>query len=158
MVEYINTHQSEFWFAAGFLILIIDALILGFSSGVLLFAGIGGLVAGALMYVGIIPETWLAGISTFGISSGVTTILLWKPLMRFQNKPAPVKDNSSDLVGHTFHLTDAISRTIPGNTKYSGISWRVEMDDSSMEESLEAGTQVVVTSVETGLFRVKKKQ
>lgn len=157
MMEYINTHQAEFWFFAGFLLLVIDATVMGFASGVLLFVGIGGLITGALMWFGVLPQTWLAGISTFGISSGLTAVLLWKPLKKFQDKASPGKDNSSDLIGLSFVLESDISRSISGRTSYSGIEWRVEVADDSAEDNIPLGTRVVVSSVDAGLFRVKKQ-
>ena len=119
-----------------------------------LFAGLGGLITGGLMMAELIPSTWLAGISSFGISSGVSAALLWKPLLKFQNFDAPGKDNSSDLVGHQFRLMETITTTAPGSTKYSGIEWRVEIDHQCKQEQIDAGQLVRVTSVDAGLFQV----
>ena len=154
MIEYLNTHQYAFWFTTGFVLLAVDALVFGFTSGLVLFTGIGALLTGGLMWAEVVPQTWLYGIACFGILSSASAALLWKALLKLQNFDVPAKDNSSDLVGHTFRLTDAVTLTQPGSIHYSGIDWRVEIDDRTDIEQIEAGAKVVVTSVDAGVFRV----
>ena len=89
MLEYLNTNQSAFWFSIGFILLAVEILALGMSTGVVLFAGVGALLTGVLMWAGVIPETWPVGIACFGIASGVSAAVLWKPLLRFQNDDTP---------------------------------------------------------------------
>ncbi len=155
IAAYINSHLAEFWITTGFALLAVEALLLGFTTVVLLFAGLGALITGLLMLAGALPETWLAGIAGFGISTGLSSALLWKPLQSLQGKEAIKKDNSSDLVGLEFTLEQAISVTVPGHKRYSGIEWRVEIDHETGIQEIAAGTRVVVTSVEVALFRVK---
>ncbi len=155
MIEYFNANQDAFWFSAGFLLLAIEAFAFGFTSGVVLFAGIGGLITGGLMWGGIVPQTWFAGFATFGVSSGISAALLWRPLLKLQNDDVPEKDNSSDLVGHAFRLEQAINYTSPGKVHFSGVDWRVEIDDEkTTDREINAGERVIVTSVDAGLFRV----
>ena len=158
MIDYIQNNQPAFWFSLGFLLLIIEALVFGFTSGVVLFAGVGGLVAGGMMWFGIIPHTWLAGFVTFGLGSGLAAALLWKPLLRLQNDDPPTKDNSSDIIGYRFRLADTITLTAPGTTRYSGIDWRVEIDLDADITEIEGGSLVEVSSVDAGLFRVRPAQ
>ena len=155
-VEYLNQHQSEFWIVSGFAILILEITLLGLATGVLLFVGLGALATGLLMQFGILPETWLAGLSGFGISSGVITVLLWRPLKRLQGGKAPRQDRSSDLIGLEFVLAQNIDKQMPGKTRYSGVDWRVEIAPDTDTLSIAAGQRVVVTSVDAGVFRVKQ--
>ena len=127
ILDYINHHHGEFWVAVGFLLLAIEVLVMGMASGVLLFAGLGALATGILIQVGVLPETWVAGVSSLGISSGVITILLWKPLRRIQGNRAPGKDTSSDLIGLEFVAEQDVTALTPGSQRYSGIQWRVEL-------------------------------
>ena len=155
IADYIVNHQAEFWIILGFLMLAIEMLT-GFTIGVFLFGGLGALVAGLLMMATVLPETWIAGVACTGISSGVIAALLWKPLMKLQGDDVPpLKDNSSDLVGHEFMLDSDISLTHPGSTQYSGISWKVEIDKNVGVKDIQAGQTVAVTSVEVGQFKVK---
>lgn len=154
IIDYIVSHQAEFWLVTGFALLAAEVLT-GFTVGVFLFAGLGALVTGGLMSAGILPETWVAGISTTGIATGVVTALLWKQLKKLQGNRPLEKDNSSDLIGHTFVVKSDISRANPGTTQYSGISWNVELDKNAGVDVIEAGKSVTVSSVEVGVFRVK---
>ena len=54
------------------------------ATGVLLFVGLGALATGLMMLAGILPETWLAGFASIGISSAVITALLWQPFKHLQ--------------------------------------------------------------------------
>lgn len=154
IIDYIVNHQSEFWLVFGFVMLTIE-VITGFSTGVFLFLGFGALATGILMSLGIVPATWIAGVSCTGISTGIITALLWKPLKKLQNDRPAQKDNSSDLVGHEFVVESDITPLKPGSTNYSGISWRVEIDKDSDVDIIKAGQRVSVSSVEVGVFKVR---
>lgn len=155
VIDYLNHHQGEFWIAVGFLLLAIEVLVMGMASGVLLFAGLGALATGLLMLAGVVPETWLAGIAGLGISSGLITALLWKPLRRLQGTHAPSRDTSSDLIGLEFVAEQDMTPLQPGAKRYSGIQWRVEIDQDAGVDAIAAGQRVIVTSVDVGVFRVK---
>ncbi len=157
MVEYINENMSGFWIALGFALLAAEVLLFGFTTIIFLFAGIGALASGLLMSAGIISETWVAGTAAFGIATGISSAVLWKPLMAMQNKEAPPQKPSSDIVGLEFVLMDEISTTAPGSYRYSGIDWKVEVDASSDVDTIVQGERVLVKTVEVGLLRVVKK-
>ena len=75
----------------------------------------------------MLPETWTAGVACTGISSGVITALRWKPLKKLQRFPSK-KDDSSDLIGYEFVTESDLAMNKPGSKRYSGITWRVEID------------------------------
>jgi len=155
MIEYFDTHLYTFWFVIGFILLGIEILLLGFGTGFLLFIGLSALTTGGLLWFELVPLSWMGSITTFVISSVVISFLLWKPLKSLQNKDAvPEKDSSSDLIGYTFRLSQDISITEPGSTRYSGIEWRVKIDDDSKIESIAINTRVTVTAVNAGEFIV----
>ncbi len=154
ITDYIVTHQPEFWLVFGFALLALE-VVTGFTVGVFLFAGLGALTTGGLMSFGVLPETWIAGIASTGISTGVITTLLWKQLKKLQGSRAVQKDNSSDLVGYTFVVESDISATQPGSIHYSGISWKVVIDKDAGVDTIEAGKSVTVNSVDVGVFKVK---
>ena len=155
MLEYIHNHQAGFWLAFGFILLALEVLVFGFTTIVMLFAGLGAISSGLLMKAGVLPETWIAGIACFGISTGLYGVLLWKPFQRIQANSVPQTKQSSDLIGLDFVIEQAITTTQPGTTKYSGISWRVEIDKDAGVENINKGQRVVVTSLDAGIFRVK---
>lgn len=157
IADYIVSHQAEFWLLFGFTMLVIE-VVTGFTTGVFLFGGLGALSTGVLMSFGVLPETWIAGISCTGISSGIITMLLWKPLKKLQGDRPIEKDNSSDLIGHEFVVETDIALNKPGTTHYSGILWKVEIAKDAGVDAIAAGQTVVVSSVEVGLFKVKPNQ
>jgi membrane protein implicated in regulation of membrane protease activity len=156
MMDYINSHMSGFWIALGFAMLAAEVLLFGFTTIIFLFAGLGALTAGLLMNAGIIPETWIAGTACFGIATGISSAILWKPLKAMQDKDVPPQKPSSDIVGLEFVLAENISYTSTTIHRYSGIDWKVELDGTSAVNELAKGERVVVVSVEVGLLRVNK--
>ena len=157
ITDYIVSHQAEFWLVFGFAMLTIE-VVTGFTTGVFLFAGLGALTTGALMSFAMLPETWIAGVSCTGISSGIITSLLWKPLKNLQDDSPTEKDNSSDLIGHEFVVESDIAVNKPGSTHYSGITWKVEIDKDAGINAIQAGQRVSVSSVDVGVFKVKLSQ
>lgn len=155
MIEYFNNNLHAFWFTAGFVLLATELVVLGFSTGFVLFLGLGALLTGGLLWADAIPQTWMVSIASFGVSSGVVSAALWKPFKSLQNRSKPLeKDNSSDLIGYTFRLSEDIFTGQPGRTQYSGITWNVELDYHDETKSLSAGTLVKVVAVDAGKFTV----
>ena len=154
VIDYIVEHQTEFWLVFGLVMLAIEVLN-GFVTAVFLFTGLGALATGLLMSLGILPETWIAGVSSTGISTGIITALLWKPLKKLQGSRLAKKDNSSDLVGYEFVVDSDITAENPGSVNYSGIEWTVKIDETANVNSIKAGQKVAVSSVDVGLFKVK---
>ena len=155
MIEYFNNNIYSFWFAAGFILLALEAIAFGFSTGFVLFIGLAALLTGGLLWIGLVPATWISSIATFAISSALVSIALWKPLKSLQSdKDLAEKDNSSDLIGLKFRLDEDISITKPGTTRYSGIEWKVEIALDADITEISAGTTVIVVSVDVGKFHV----
>jgi inner membrane protein len=155
MIQYIDAHQSGFWIAAGFLMLAAEVLLFGFTTIILLFAGLGAIVTGLLMMAGVLPQTWIAGTACFGISSGVASLLLWKSLRKMQDNATPQQTQSSDLIGFEFTVMQEVTAIAPGKHRYSGVDWKVELDHTAGIDKINAGQRVTVTSVDAGIFRVR---
>lgn len=157
MMDYINNNLSGFWIGLGFALLAAEVLLFGFGTIIFLFAGLGAVITGLLMSVGVVPETWVAGTASFGISTGISSAILWKPLMAMQNKSTQKREQTSDIVGLEFVLEQDIGITTAGNYRYSGMDWKVEIDSNSALDAISKGQRVVVAAVEVGLLRVVKK-
>lgn len=157
MMDYINNNLSGFWIGLGFALLAAEVLLFGFGTIIFLFAGLGAVITGLLMSVGVVPETWVAGTASFGISTGISSAILWKPLMAMQNKSTQKREQTSDIVGLEFVLEQDIGITTAGNYRYSGMDWKVEIDSNSALDAISKGQRVVVAVVEVGLLRVVKK-
>jgi len=155
MLETIMNNQAAAWIGAGFLLLAIEALAFGFSSGVFLFGSLGAILTGVLISFGLIPDTFIMAVACFAVSTALITAILWFPLKRLQSGAELGSDRSSDIIGHTFTLQSDINATNHGQQKYSGINWRVELADHVSPQSLNAGTDVTVYAVSVGVFFVE---
>jgi len=158
MMEFITENQATWWFVLGCILLAIEIIVLGFSTAVLFFIGLGAIVTSGLMWFGILPATWAAGLTAFAVCSALVAAILWKPLKKLQTDRYRGPDLSSDFIGHEFQLDGDLSETVTSKTRYSGIEWRVELDDQAGEQSLVAGDNVVVTGISAGVFRVRQKE
>ena len=158
MIEYINNNISGFWIALGFALIAAEVLLFGFTTIIFLFAGLGALASGLLMMTGVLPETWIAGTACFGIATGVSSVLLWKPMQKMQSSATPQQKQSSDFDGIEFVLLADISTASPGQYSYSGLDWKVEIDSSSSTDALSKGDRVVVVSTRVGVFQVVAKE
>ena len=154
MIEYLSTNQGTFWMIVGFVLLIVEVLVLGLGTNVLLFPAFGALATGGLLWSGLLPPGWLFGIASFGVCSALITAILWQPLKRLQAGPRHHRETSSDFIGLRFHLEQPLARDSPGTHRYSGITWRVELDSASAAHSLPAGAKVEVSGLDAGVLRV----
>jgi membrane protein implicated in regulation of membrane protease activity len=148
-------NQPALWLTVGFLLLGIEAIAFGFGSGVLLFGSLGAILTGILLWMGVVPNQFIAAVACFGLATGLITLGLWAPLKRMQSGTDLGNDRSSDLIGHRFVLSTAVSRQVHGSEKFSGISWRVEPAETLGDTVLPAGTTVAVSSVKVGVFYVE---
>jgi len=141
---------AQMLMAVGLLLAVVDVMFLGFATFFLTLIGLATLTTGVLVLTGVLSEQWTQiAISIAGFSA-VYIVLLWKPLKRLQKQGGEVNKVSSDLIGHSFTLTESVSPSSAGNYFYSGIQWQVEST-----EELAAGRRVVVTDVQVGVMTVK---
>lgn len=148
-MQYILSHLPQSLVVLGLILLAIEVMVLGFSTFVLFFIGIGTIATGALMAMGLIPETLLMSLFTTAIISALIAVFSWKPMKRMQNK-VEVKQVNNDMIGHQFILAEdlAIGGTISHH--YSGINWKVKAT-----KALPAGTEVKIIKMEVGLLTVE---
>ena len=151
-MNWISNNLCEFLIMTGLVLLVIEVVVLGFSTFVLFFVGLAALLAGGLMAIGAIPDSTLSAFYSVGVLTALLAMLLWRPLKSMQGK-VEVKKVTSDLVGHSFILNEAVSMTQNPAYRYSGIDWHL-----SSEQELSAGTLVEVTGVAVGKFIVQAKE
>jgi len=139
----------------GVVLLIVEIAVLGFSTFFLFFAGLAAIVTAVLMWMGIIPETFLYALIVISALTLVFTAVLWKPMARLQTSVDDTRP-SSDLVGHTFVLPADIIATSPQHEKplyqFSGIQWRLESQTDTVK-----GSVVEVSQADVGVLWVKAK-
>ena len=150
-MNWISNNLSESLIMAGLAFLVIEVVVLGFSTFVLFFVGLAAVVAGGLMTVGVVPDSMLSALFSVGVLTALSAMILWRPLKSMQGN-VESKKVTNDLVGHSFILNDAVSMTKNPVYRYSGIDWNL-----SSEQELSAGTLVKVTGVAVGKFIVQAK-
>jgi membrane protein implicated in regulation of membrane protease activity len=150
-MNWVSNNLPESLIMAGLAFLVIEVVVLGFSTFVLFFVGLAAVVAGGLMTVGIVPDSMLSALFSVGVLTALSAMILWRPLKSMQGN-VESKKVTNDLVGHSFILNDAVSRTKNPVYRYSGIDWNL-----SSEQELSAGTLVKVTGVAVGKFIVQAK-
>ncbi|MGK0370820.1 MAG: hypothetical protein ACJAW1_001061 [Glaciecola sp.] len=139
----------------GIVLLIVEVAVLGFSTFFLLFAGLAAVITSILMWVGLIPETFVYSLVSVSAFTVLFAVLLWKPMVSMQ-KSVDTTRATSDLVGYTFVLPEDIIVTAPIENKpmynFSGIQWRLES-----EADIVKGSVVKVWQIDVGVLWVKPK-
>lgn len=148
-MDYIFSNLPQTLVVLGLLLLVIEVLVLGFSTFFLFFIGIGAIATGVLMSMGLLPETVFNALLATAILSTVVALVSWVPMKRMQNKVESTPVNN-DMIGHQFVLSEEliIGRTV--THRYSGIDWQVKA-----KEQLAAGTEVKIIKMEVGLLTVE---
>ena len=107
-MDWAFNNLAESLLILGILLLVIEVAVLGFSTFVLFFVGCAAVVTAGLLYIGIIPDTWLSAMFSTGILTGILAILLWKSLKNMQTQVETTKVKG-DLVGHSFILVEDVA-------------------------------------------------
>ncbi|TBR37775.1 NfeD family protein [Marinomonas agarivorans] len=148
-MDFFSNNLPQSLLVIGLILLVIEVVVLGFSTFFLFFAGIGSIATGALLYTGLIPDTGLSALMSTGIFTLLAALVLWRPLQKMQKNVSKEKAQG-DLVGHQFVLQERVSATEAPQYHYSGIGWRLISQDT-----IEAGTRVEVIEAQVGEFHIK---
>ena len=146
----ISPYLSQIFIVIGLILLALEVLIFGFSTFVLFFIGIAGIVTGLLMALGLFPETLFNALLSTAIITTLVAIVGWKPMKNMQNHVKP-KHVDNDMIGHQFVLTEALAIGQTLTHRYSGIDWQLKA-----KEPLAAGTEVKIINIEVGLLTIER--
>ncbi|WP_392386930.1 NfeD family protein [Marinomonas primoryensis] len=148
-MDFFTNNLAQSLFVVGLIFMVVEVMVLGFSTFVLFFVGLAAMVTGALLYLGILPDSVLSAMFSTGILTLIAALLLWKPLKRMQSNVS-VKKTKSDFTNHCFILKEAVSPTQSPKHHYSGVEWAL-----ISEKPIAAGTKVEVTMAEVGKLHIK---
>ncbi|UTW01057.1 NfeD family protein [Marinomonas rhizomae] len=148
-MDIIANNLAQSLFIVGLILLVVEVTVLGFATFVLFFVGLAAMATGALVYVGILPNSLLSALLSTGVMTILAALVLWKPLKRMQSKVS-TKKAKSEFTDHQFYLQEPVSPTQSPKYQYSGIEWSLVSD-----EFIEAGTKVEVTEAEVGKLHIK---
>ncbi|MDW6004797.1 NfeD family protein [Vibrio mangrovi] len=151
-MEFIISHLIQALAVLGLVLLAIEVWVLGLSTFVLLFMGIGLLLTSLSMYIGWIPITWQWALIATTLYTLLTGAVLWPVFKRAQKTPEH-KTVQSDLIGHSFFLPEDTAPDKPASYRFSGIEWRL-----ITSEPLAKGTLVEVVSLQVGELFIRAKE
>lgn len=151
-MQWFSEHYAETLLVIGIVILAIEVMVLGFSTFFLFFIGLATIVTAVLMYIGLVPETWLVSLMSISIFTVLFALVLWKKLKGLQSD-VDTKRADNDIVGHSFICPKDIDPLLPVHElptyDYSGISWRLKSD-----VPIKAGDKVAVKQTDVGILHV----
>jgi len=148
-IQYFSQHHDQLFYLVAGLSFIVELTIMGFG-GPLMFFAIASFATAILIGLGVISG-WETELFTLGILTAVTTVLLWKPLRRFQNSGGGA-DTSSDMIGK--HVTSASEiSSSSGSIRYSGIDWNARLAQGE-QQNIPSDTPCLIAGVEGNLMRV----
>jgi membrane protein implicated in regulation of membrane protease activity len=151
ILEYIADHHDQFFYVVAGLSFILELTITG-MSGPLLFFAIGSFITGVLISIGLISG-WEVELFALGLLTVSITVLLWKPLKRFQDSGGGA-DTSSDMIGRQVPAASEITEA-GGSIRYSGINWNSRLDEEAGVASIAEGDSCVISSVDGNVMLVK---
>lgn len=143
-MESMVSYAPELMITAGVALLAIEVMILGFSTFILFFLGLSLFISGVLAWVGLLPITWPALFLANAIFTGVLAVVLWRPMLKIQNKTDD-KKVKSDFDGYRFYLEEDVGPKTQVKHHYSGIQWELKS-----HQPIVAGEQVEVVKAEVG--------
>ena len=149
-MELIQDNLVASMFIFGLAILVVEVLILGFSTLALFFLGLASIATGILFFIGVLPESLLNAFLSSAILTAIFAGVLWQPLKNIQQKTDHHKAEG-DLIGVEFDLPEDLTPGQPFAYRYSGIEWQLKSSGV-----ISAGSKVKVTEVEVGIMHVAK--
>lgn len=148
-MDILYQNMAEFLLVIGLLLLVLEVLVLGFSTFFLFFLGVGCISTGLIFFAGLLTVNTTNTLISVAIISSVSSLLLWQPLKKMQDK-VETKAVTNDFIGYRFSLDQDLGHSGTINHQYSGINWKVSAD-----EPLKQGTQVEVIAVGVGKMKVQ---
>lgn len=149
-MQYLLSHLAQSFIVLGLIFLAIEILVLGFSTFVLIFVGLGSIAAGVAMVMGIVPATLPNALLVTTVVSTLIALVSWKPMKRMQNK-VELQQTTNDIIGYRFVLAENLPLGQTVTHRYSGIVWQVKA-----KESLEVGTEVQIVHMDVGILTVER--
>lgn len=153
MQYFSERHDQLFYLVAG-ISFVVELTVLGFG-GPLLFFAISCALTGVLVNLDYISG-WEIELFTAGILTGITAVLIWKPLKAFQNSGGG-PDTSSDMIGLRVLSSSEIT-VMGGSIRYSGINWNARLSASVSVSSISVDTMCIIEGVEGTVMIVKSSE
>lgn len=151
-MDWFTDNPGQALITLGILLLIIEIVVMGFSTFLLTFFGLSAIVSGIAVYWGILANDLLTIVISNTLLAALFAAVLWKPLKNLQNNKTATA-TKSDLEGLEFTLNSPVSKNQTSHHRLSGVEWVIKSSSP-----IEAGEQVIVEKAEVGTLWVKAKE
>lgn len=148
-MDIFTQNMAESLLILGLGLLVLEVLVLGFSTFFLFFLGMGCIVTSLIFFIDLMEPNLSNTLISVALVTAISSLLLWPSLKRMQNT-VETKAVTTDFIGHRFRLEEDLSNTAVINHQYSGINWKVSCDSS-----LAKNTEVEVIEVGVGKMKVQ---
>jgi membrane protein implicated in regulation of membrane protease activity len=148
-MDWLAHNLAQVLLGAGLVSLIVDMVIFGFSTFILVFLGLSLVLTGTMMWLGIIPDTLSLALWSNAIVTAILVTLLWQPLKRWQNKKIE-KTVAQDFATQQFIISDDVDDRGLTHYFFSGVKWKLKS-----RQPIPKNTLVEVTKVEVGVMWVQ---
>lgn len=149
-MSFLETHLAESLMISGIVFLIVEMLVLGFSTFILVFLGLSFLISGLVMSAGFVSESVISALWLNSILTTAIAMLLWKPLKRMQQHKGEPSEIQSDFIGQELMLEDDVDLNGKTQYLYSGVYWKLKS-----KTPLAKGCHVRVTKADVGVLWVE---
>ena len=127
----------------GLIFIVTEVVVMQMTTFWFLYVGIGALLTALVLK--FVPDLgWFHATGLFIVATLLVTVLINRPLRRWQQKPAPISGN--DAVGQRVEVTEKITPQQPGKVNWSGSDWDAELAEGETGE-IEAGTRATIVSM-----------
>jgi membrane protein implicated in regulation of membrane protease activity len=150
IIDYFLNHHDKLFYLIAAVSFIVELSVLGLS-GPLLFFAIASAITGILISLGIMSG-WEYEILTLGLLTGVSALVLWKPLKTFQNATEQ-HDTSSDMIGRKVTVSKTVTHS-EGSIRFSGVDWPSRLADESSEDTINESELCVIVAVDGTIMLV----
>ncbi|BCS89152.1 NfeD family protein [Pseudodesulfovibrio sediminis] len=154
-MEYFSSMENVLWLiwlSVGVIFIVAELIVPGF---IIVFFGVGALIAGATAFFG---STIPIQLIVFGVSSLVMILVFRKTMAKtFAGSDADDDSEENDsAIGQMAEVVEAIKPPHVGRIKFQGSFWNALCD-----ETIETGTMIRIvnrTENDANTFTVKKEQ
>ncbi|MEI6897089.1 MAG: NfeD family protein [Psychromonas sp.] len=149
--DYLVHHHDTLLYIIAGLSLLVELTVIGLS-GPLLFFAIACAITAVLVSLNIV-SSWEMELLLVGLFTLLSSVLMWKPLKRFQGS-GHVSDNSSDMIGQNVPVSEVLTQH-GGSIRFSGINWTARLSEDSSHESIAIGEYVKIHAVDGNIMIIK---
>lgn len=149
IMDHIFSNHDRLLFLIGGIALLVELTLVDLR-GPLLFFAIGSLLTGVIVAFNII-NTWEMELLSIGIFTLLSSVLMWKPLKKFQLN---IVDASNDMIGQTAVVSEVLTKH-GGRIHCSNVSCSARLAPDSPYEKLAIGEYVEVYAVDGNTMLIK---